>query len=265
MILEQIAAYKEQEVKELLASTNLPELKAQVASLAPTRDFRKALRQRGRVEVIAEIKRKSPSKGLLCPDFDHLKLARLYRDNGAATVSVLTDEKFFGGALAYLTQVRQEIELPLLRKDFIIHPVQLYQSRLAGADAVLLIAALLPGQELAMLFSLAREIGLQVLVEVHDEVELARAMAMRAEIIGINNRNLHTFETNLATTGRLLAAVNLKDTTIVSESGISTKEHLDYLRQFAINAVLVGESLVTAPDTGGKLLELVEGGGAIAS
>ncbi|GAB6157926.1 indole-3-glycerol phosphate synthase TrpC [Desulfotomaculum varum] len=233
----------------------------QIDRLPPTRDFQAAIRLPGCVSLIAEIKNASPVKGILNRDFDHLKLARIYTRYGAAAISVLTETVFFGGRLSYLAEVRQTSHLPLLRKDFIIEPLQLYQSRLAGADAVLLIAAVLSDDELRQLLNLAAWLNLQALVEVHTQAELRRALQAGATIIGINNRCLQTFVTDLNTTDRLLPLLNRPDITIVSASGISSWEHMQFLRHRGVHGALVGEALVTATDTGCKIKELLEGGG----
>lgn len=262
--MQTIIEHKRQEIQALIATANIRDMARQVSKLPPARDFKKSISSPGRVNLIAEIKKRSPSKGILCPDFDHCRLARIYTENGAVAISVLTDSRFFGGQLAYLEEVRQETELPLLRKDFIIDPVQLYQSRLAGADAVLLIAAVLSDEELSHLLALAGDLGLQVLTEVHTQEELMRVLQAGAEIIGINNRNLHTFETDLVTTRYLAGLINRPGITVVSESGIYSQAHMQFLSNLGVHAALVGEALVTAPDTGCKVRELAGGGGPLA-
>ncbi|WP_003543318.1 indole-3-glycerol phosphate synthase TrpC [Desulfotomaculum nigrificans] len=263
MILQRIVEHKKQEVRELLSQVNPAKLAREAAQLAPTRDFKGAINRKDKVALIAEIKKASPSKGILCPNFDHLELARIYRDNGAAAVSVLTDHRFFGGKLAYLTEVRQTIDLPVLRKDFIIDPVQIYQSRLAGADAVLLIAAILPGDQLRQLLNITRETGMQALVEVHNAVEVEQALKAGADLVGINNRDLNTFITDLATTGKLIDRLKRPALTVVSESGIKDYHQLEYLRSIGVHGALVGEALVTADDIGLKVRELTAGGDAV--
>ncbi len=260
MILDTILDRKRMEIQELLSRFDITETAREVAKLPPARDFKQAIHRAGGVALIAEIKKKSPSKGILCESFDHLRLARVYRDNGAAAVSVLTDAPFFGGRPEYLTEVRQEIDLPLLRKDFIIHPVQLYQSRLLGADAVLLIAAALSDAELVQLLGLSLELGLQALMEVHSEEELFRVVKANPTLIGINNRNLHTFQTDLNTTSRLMEHLIGSGITVVSESGIGNFEDIRRLKAMGVQAALVGEAIVTAPDIGFKVQELVKGG-----
>ncbi|ABO48800.1 indole-3-glycerol phosphate synthase [Desulforamulus reducens MI-1] len=261
MILEKIKEKKREEIRQLLLTANVAHMKKKILELPPARDFRKALYNQGQVSLIAEIKKASPSKGLLCPNFDHRQLAHIYQSNGAAALSVLTDENFFLGKLTYLEEIKQQSSLPLLRKDFILDPVQLYQSRLAGADAVLLIAGLLTPGELSQLFLLCREIGMQALVEVHTQEELQRVLTTDAKLIGINNRDLSTFQTNLATTAKLLEQVQIEDITIVSESGIAQKEDIKFLKSLGVHGVLVGEALVTAQDIAKKVQEIVVAGG----
>ncbi|MDO7788497.1 indole-3-glycerol phosphate synthase TrpC [Desulforamulus aquiferis] len=262
MILDRIVEHKRQEVSELLSKIKIDDMVNKIGKLPPGRDFRGAISRPGQVGLIAEIKKSSPSKGLLCKDFDHRYLAKIYQNNGASAVSVLTDERFFEGRLEYLSEVHEEIGLPLLRKDFIIDPIQLYQSRIIGADAVLLIVAILSDDELADMLQIAGEIGLQALVEVHTAKELERALAAGANIIGINNRNLHTFDTDLAITSYLMGRYDLSGITVVSESGISNKRHMEFLKNIGVNAALVGEALVRAEDTGERVKELVQGGGS---
>lgn len=263
MILEKIVASKKEEVKVLLANLHYPEMVQEISKLPPTKDFQKALTVGARVSLIAEIKKASPSKGLLCPQFNPCQLVKDYCANGAAAVSVLTDKPFFGGSLEDLHLVRQTIDLPILRKDFFIDPIQLYESRLAGADAILLIAAILDDQQLCQMLEICRAIKLQALVEVHTEAELQRALASGASIIGINNRNLHTFSTDLATTARLRQLIP-PGITVISESGISNKKDVAVLETIDVHGMLVGESLVTASNPGRKIRELLGGGGSVA-
>lgn len=223
---------------------------------APRRDLARALKE-ARPAVIAEIKRASPSKGLLCPDFDPRRLARAYRRGGAAALSVITDEPFFQGSLEYLAAVRAEVDLPLLRKDFLLDPVQLEEARAFGADAVLLIVAALPPEELRELLLYARRLELSALVEVHDEEELETALSAGAQIIGINNRNLRTFEVSVETTLRLLPRIP-PGRVVVSESGLSDPETLKLLARAGATAFLIGEALVTAPDPETRLKTFTE-------
>ncbi len=213
---------------------------------APRRDFEGAIRRRG-LTLIAEVKRASPSRGLLCPDFDPVRLARAYVRGGAGAISVITDEPFFKGSLEYLAAVRAAVDLPLLRKDFILDPVQIEEARAFGADAVLLIVAALSPEDLRELLSYTRRLGLSALVEVHDEEELEVALSAGAPVIGINNRNLHTFEVSVETTFRLLKAVP-GDRPVVSESGLSGPEVLKRLAEAGVAGALIGEALVKSPD-----------------
>ncbi len=258
MILDDIVADKRKGLGRAKAETSLQELEVRIAQRTAPLDFAGALRGEG-VSIIAEVKKASPSKGLLCPDFDPLSLARAYAEGGAAAVSVLTEVNYFQGSLSHLSQIRELSGLegiPLLRKDFIFDPYQVYEARASGADAILLIAAVLEDRELESLIALARELGMQCLVEVHDDAELARVLRSSARIIGINNRDLRTFEVDINTTRRLRTLIP-PDRVVVSESGISRKEDIDKLREWVINAALIGEALVTADDVVARLRELL--------
>lgn len=212
----------------------------------PPRDFVAALR-RETVAIVAEVKKASPSKGLLVADFDPLAIALAYAEGGASAVSVLTNETHFQGHLGHLRQVSEAIEQPTLRKDFIIDPLQVYQARAAGASAVLLIVAALPDQSLARLLSLVEMLGMSALVEVHDLSELGRAIECGATLIGVNNRDLRSFQVDLATTERVARKLPL-GMTLVAESGIFTPDDVQRMANCGAHAVLVGESLVTAQD-----------------
>lgn len=230
------------------------ELRAAAADAAPTRGWITSLRLEGRVALIAEIKRRAPSTGALRGELDPAALAATYEAAGAAALSVLTDRDF-DGALADLERARASVSLPALRKDFLLDPVQLFQSRVAGADAVLLIVRALSDGQLADLLGLADELGLGVLVEVHDEQELRRALEAGAAVIGINNRDLKTLATRLDVTGRLVDAVP-KDRVLVSESGIEAPEQVRKLGERGVDAVLVGRALVSHDDPGALAREL---------
>ncbi len=257
MILDQIVAAKKEEVA--LAKTRIPEsvLRERLIT-SPTRSLAAALRGED-IRVIAEVKKASPSKGLLCPGFSPSRLAKSYEAGGAAAVSVLTDQKFFQGAPEDLTTVRQSCALPVLRKDFVIDPYQLYEARCLGADAVLLIVAILTDVQLNQYLAQAQDLGLECLVEVHDEAELFRAINAGAPVIGINNRDLRTFETTLETTYRLAPLIP-GDRVIVSESGINSATDIQLLAGSGVNAVLVGESIVKAEDPQAKVQELAAAG-----
>ncbi len=225
-----------------------------IEEVAPPRGFRQALIDFAGVALIAEAKKASPSKGVICPDFDPVRIAREYEAGGAQAISVLTDEKFFQGSLSYIPQVRQAVQLPVLRKDFIIHEAQITQARKFGADAVLLIAAILDKNRMADFLAQSRELGMDVLVEVHDEADLEKALAVDSPLIGINNRNLRDFSMDLETTFRLKKLIP-DSIPVVSESGIRTVEDIGRLAAAGVAAVLVGETLMRA---GGRELAVHE-------
>ena len=255
-ILDEIVAAKRIELAESKAQAPLAGLEAAAAGRPRPLNLSGALLGGG-VRLIAEVKKASPSRGLLMPGFDHLKLAKTYASNGAAAISCLTDLRF-QGELDHLRQIKEtgaSQRLPVVRKDFIFDPYQVIETRAAGADAMLLIVAILEPTQLRELLALAQSHWMQCLVEVHDEAELETAVDAGAEIIGINNRDLHTFTTDLAVTERLAPLVP-RGKQIVSESGIFTREHLRQLGRVRVNAALVGEALVTAPDIGDKVREL---------
>ncbi len=259
MILDKITEHKRLEVAKAKNRRSLASLQSGVGELEDQpRGFLRALHataDSGWTAVIAEVKKGSPSKGVIREDFDPLTIAETYQDNGATCLSVLTDEHFFMGSLQYLGTIREVVSLPLLRKDFICDPYQIYEARVAGADAILLIAAMLDAGQLAEYNALATELRLDVLLEVHDELELELALATGCELIGINNRSLKTFETNLATTERLLPLIPANHF-VVAESGITC--HADVLRLQTAGAkgFLVGEALMREDDIGAKLREL---------
>jgi indole-3-glycerol phosphate synthase len=259
MILQQILDYKRQEVAEALRRRSLAEVREQIA-LAPTpRGFSKALRRRAEVgtAIIAEVKKGSPSKGVIREDFDPVAIACAYQRGGATCLSVLTDRKFFLGDLAFLPRIAAAVSLPLLRKDFIVDPYQVYEARAFGADAILLIAAALDLSALQDYAALAAELGMDVLLEVHDEEELAMALQVPVELIGINNRNLKTFHTDLATTERLLPRIPA-DRLVVAESGINTRADIQRLSAAGAGAFLIGESLMREHDVEAKLRALLQ-------
>lgn len=263
MILERILEDTRRDLRARQERVPIDALREKLPDAPPARDFAAALRGRG-VRVIAEIKRASPSRGALNLDVQPAELALTYAEAGAAAISVLTEPHYFKGALEDLQQVRSSLDeagqaVPLLRKDFIIDPYQLLEARLAGADAVLLITAALPGEALHQLYYQALEIGLTPLVEVHDEEELQRALEVRPKVVGINNRNLRTFQVDLMTTFRLRPRIP-EDVVVVSESGIHSPADIRRLAESGVQAVLVGEALVTAPDPKAVLQELVEAG-----
>jgi indole-3-glycerol phosphate synthase len=251
-ILERIVAAKRAEIAE--AKKRFPGIEAKARAAAPVRDFIGALRAK-RPAVIAEIKRASPSKGLLRGDFDPAAIARSYEKGGAACMSVLTDREFFQGAQEHLSAARAACALPVLRKDFLIDPYQVFESRALGADCVLLIAACLDDAQMRELESLAQHAGMAVLVEVHDAKELERALKLETPLLGINNRNLRTFETRLETTLELLPRVP-RDRIVVTESGILSTTDVARMRAGGVHTFLVGEAFMRAVDPGAALKAL---------
>ena len=254
-ILDEILHWKRGENERCRAAAPLQAVQAESERAPAPRDFEAALRQPG-ISLIAEVKRASPSKGLLRPDLDPGALAREYELGGAAAVSVLTDEHFFQGSLDHLRAVRQNVNLPVLRKDFILDPYQVYQARAAGADAILLIVAALSGDALQSLHRLAAELSMAVLIEVRTAAELTRALKVGPRIVGINNRDLHTFGVDLETTARLRPLVPA-EVTLVSESGVHCRADVARLESFGADAILVGEALVRAQNVGVKIRELM--------
>jgi len=263
MILDQILRTKAEEVAAIRAAQPLAALADSARQAPPARGFAKALAAGPGVSVIAEVKKASPSKGLIRPDFDPVAIARAYEEAGAACLSVLTDEPYFQGALSYLGAIRQAVGLPLLRKDFLIDEVQVYEARSAGADAILLIVAAFHGDcahgrtpaDMHRLAHLAAELGMDVLTEVHSAEELTIALQSGARLIGVNNRDLRTFHTSLDVTFGLAPRIPA-DRLLVSESGIATHDDLRRLEQAGAKAVLVGESLMRQQDVGLALRRL---------
>jgi indole-3-glycerol phosphate synthase len=251
--LDQIVATTRTALDARRAATSLADFQARIAGLPPTRGFARALRQAPkRPAVIAEIKQASPSGGLLRPDLDPLDVARTYEAAGASCLSVLTEEAHFQGHLGRLAEVRGVVSLPLLQKDFLVDPYQVYEARAAGADAILLIAAILDDAMLAELAALAAALGLDALLEVHDEAELERAVRVKTPMLGINNRNLATYVIDLATTGRLISVLGDRrgDRLLVGESGVRTHDDVRRLVDAGADAVLVGEAMMRQPDLG---------------
>lgn len=259
--LDEIVTHKREEVRRRLRAEPLERVQARAACAPQPCDLAIALRAAPDVALIAEVKRASPSKGLLCPDFDPVRLATTYAVNGATAISVLTDEAFFQGSLADLTAVRRAVDgaVPVLRKDFIIHPYQVYEARAAEADALLLIAGILVDEELTGLLALTRSLGMTALVEVHDRGELERVLPLAPRVVGVNNRNLHDFTVNLDTCLSLRPLVP-DSICMVAESGIHSPADVKRLAAAGIGAMLVGEALVTAPDAGAKVREVIRGG-----
>ena len=257
-ILNKIVAVKREEVALALGRKSLAAVRADAESRVLTRDFEAALRTKvagGGSAVIAEIKKASPSKGVLREDFVPADIAQSYAEHGAACLSVLTDVQFFQGSVDFLKQARASCQLPVLRKDFMVDAYQVYESRAMGADAVLLIAACLDDAQMKDLEAIARGLYMAVLVEVHDADELERALALKTPLIGVNNRNLRTFETSLGTTLALLDKIP-KDRLLVTESGIQTREDVLRMRAAGVNAFLVGEAFMRAEEPGEALAAL---------
>jgi indole-3-glycerol phosphate synthase len=253
-ILEKIVGAKREAVKLAKRQTPLAVLKGRIAQQKPL-NFAEALRGNG-IKLIAEVKKASPSKGVLCPDFKPVELAQTYAENGAAAISVLTEEKHFMGKLEYLQAIEEKVNIPLLRKDFIFDAYQIYESAACGADAILLIAALLEKETLEEFLKLAGSLKLSCLVEVHNEDELFKALLAGADIIGINNRDLNTFKVDTNTTRRLRMLIPAENI-VVSESGINSRDDMKKMKECKVNAVLVGEALVTAKDIPAKMKELL--------
>jgi len=264
-ILEKIVWEKDREIAASRDRVSLDQLKRQVAELPPPRDFVAALRASCRKPaVIAEVKKASPSKGVIRADFDPVAIARGYAAGGASCLSVLTDKTFFQGGFDVLVAVREAVDLPLLCKEFILSPYQLYQARAAGADAALLIAAILEDADLGYLLKVARSLGLAALVEVHDAQEMERVLRLEGvPMIGINNRDLSTFHTDLATTERITAdygqRIRASKTLLVSESGLANRDDLDRVLSAGADAVLVGEALMRQADVSAALEVLIGG------
>lgn len=257
-ILQTILDQKRRELAERLARCPMTEMRARAAAADAPRGFINALHRRVAARqsaVIAEVKKASPSKGVLRADFDPAAIASSYRRHGAACLSVLTDEKYFQGADEYLVQARDASDLPVLRKDFVIDAYQIVESRALGADCILLIVAALSDSQLRHLYGVATELGMDVLVEVHNRGELERALVLDPPMIGINNRNLRTFKTNLTTTSDLLSVIP-GDTLVVTESGIHTRDDVKRMHEHDVFAFLVGEAFMRAPDPGEELARL---------
>jgi len=253
-ILDKIVAAKKEEVKLAKSITPLASLKERMGDRIP-RDFVGAVRGKG-LKLIAEVKKASPSKGILVANFKPLALAQNYEANGAAAISVLTEVKYFQGSLSHLLMISEIVNVPLLRKDFIFDEYQVFESAAFGADAILLITAILSAEQLKELLEVADTLNLACLVEVHNEEELTKALLAGAKIIGINNRDLNTFKTDTNTTRRLRMLIP-EDTIVVSESGINSKEDIKIMKECKVDAVLVGEALVTAKDIPAKMKELM--------
>ncbi|MBI3040825.1 MAG: indole-3-glycerol phosphate synthase TrpC [Chloroflexi bacterium] len=258
MILDRIVADNLEELAVRKRRLPLAELERMALAQPPPLDFASALRG-DRIQLIAEIKKASPSKGIIRADFNPVAIARTYAGNGASAISVLTESRHFQGSLNYLKDIREALgdkQLPLLRKDFLFEPYQIYEARAYGADSLLLIVAMLPAAKLAELLELSHQLKMSCLVEVHNEAELEIALTSRARIIGINNRDLNTFNVDITTTERLRPLIPA-DRIVVSESGIKRRHDMVKLRQWRVDAVLIGESLMAAANIAAKMKELL--------
>lgn len=255
MIVDDIVRDKRADLQRAKAAVSLTDLQQRTLFRAPRRPLRVALEARHRA-IIAEVKKASPSKGIIRADFDPLWIAGRYAESGAAAISVLTEERYFQGSLESLAAIRQRVSVPLLRKDFLFDPYQLYEARAFGADAVLLIVAILSDTLLQELLWLAEELNLSPLVEIHDRVELERAVRGGARLLGINNRDLRTFHTTLATTEELLPSVP-SDAFVIAESGIETATDIERLERLGVGAFLIGEAFMRAVDPGARLTEFL--------
>lgn len=255
MILDEIVDYKTKKIEEEKKIISIDEILSKLDNCSKTRDFEKAMADKKELNIIAEVKKASPSKGIIKEAFDPIYIAKEYEKNNVSAVSVLTEDKFFKGNNEYLSEIKKITSVPILRKDFIIDSYQIYQSKLLGADAILLIAAILSKDKLIKFQNIAREIELDCLVEVHDETELDMVLNTETKIIGINNRDLKTFKTDIKTTEKLIKLVP-KDKIIISESGINTRNDIKFLEGLEVNGVLIGESLMRSKYINEKLDEL---------
>ncbi len=254
--LKEIILKKKERI--LLAKQNFPEedLKAKIADLPPARPFIEAINKPRVISLIAEIKQASPSRGIIRQNFDLKEIANIYKEAGAQALSVLTEEDYFLGNITYLNEVKGAVNLPMLRKDFIFEPYQIYESRFFGADAILLIADLLSKDKLTELMRLADSLGLDYLVEVHTEKELKKVLSLKAPLVGINNRDLHTLEVDLKTTERLFTLIP-RDRVVVVESGLKTHQDILFLKVLGVNAVLIGGAFLDAADIRRKVQEVM--------
>ncbi len=258
-ILSKVLDYKKLEIAELKKRFSRSELETLAAEASPPRDFSSSLLRGVQPRIIAEIKKASPSKGVIAENFDPVLTAKQYQQNGAAALSVLTDENFFQGSLSNMQKAKREVSVPVLRKDFLVDPHQIYESRAHGADAVLLIVAAMEStSRLSELLSVSRSLGMEPLVEVHKESEVEMALDAQSLVIGINNRDLESFEVDLSVSKRLAPLIN-KDKVIVSESGITSSSEMVVLSEYGINAFLVGEGLMMSSNPGKALSAIIQG------
>jgi len=256
MILSKIIEEKRREIDKAERRLSLNDIKKEAESLYIRSAFKKNISRKGHINLIAEIKKSSPSKGIIRPSFDPVKIALTYQAAGAGAVSVLTDERFFDGKLEYLRKIKERVTIPILRKDFVIDEYQVYESAVNGADAILLIAHILTREELKRYLDITKTLGMDALVEVHNEEEVEKTLSINAPIIGINNRDLTTFSVDISVTQRLTRL--LPDTkVIVSESGITSYEEVMFLKSLGVNAVLIGETFMRTENIGEKVRELM--------
>jgi indole-3-glycerol phosphate synthase len=257
MILSRIIEEKRKVVEEAKRIKPQEELMREIKSLSVKSSFKKNISRPHHINLIAEIKKASPSKGILRGDFNPVKIAITYQANGASAISIITDERFFEGKLEYIPKVRENISIPILRKDFFIDEYQIYETVASGAEAILLIPEILSIAEMTKFHNIATSLGLDCLVEVHNEEDIEKALAADASIIGINNRDLHTFKVDLAVTHRLKRLIP-QNKIVVSESGIKRYEDIMFLKSIGVNAVLIGEAFMEADDIGAKMRELMK-------
>ncbi len=258
-MLTKILEHKKHEIAELKKRATADEIRARAEGASPAEDFVSALLSGGKPAIIAEVKKASPSKGVIAADFDPVLTGRQYQQCGAAAVSVLTDGEFFKGSLNYLSAVKEEISIPVLRKDFLIDPFQIYESRAAGADTVLLIVAAMESKsQLSDLLELSRSLGMEPLVEVHKESEVETALKAESVVIGINNRDLNSFEVDLSVSTRLAPMID-KDKVTVSESGISSSNDMRFLAEYGVDAFLIGEKFMRSSNPGKSLSDMIDG------
>ena len=257
-ILDEIMTFHRENLPKIMREVPLADLRALATVAPPPLDFYAALKKPG-VSLIAECKKASPSKGLMVPNYDPVKLATAYAKAGASAISVLTDGRHFQGSLADLRDVKEAVKVPVLRKDFIFHPYQIYEARAAGADALLLITAVLSDGDLKELLALTHRLGMNALIEVHSAEELARVLPLQPRIVGVNNRNLQTFEVDFANTARLREQIS-PEVVVVGESGLKTAADVQAMAQIGVDAILVGETLVKSKDVYKKAAEFVRAG-----
>ncbi|MGI9534464.1 MAG: indole-3-glycerol phosphate synthase TrpC [Thermodesulfobacteriota bacterium] len=257
MILDDIIEHKKSELLQTIKLKPIREIEEEIKEISHPKDFYRLAANFDGLKIISEVKKASPSKGLICKDFDPVKIAKSYENNGAFAISVLTDKKFFDGQLDYLSGIRKEVDIPLLRKDFTIDPYQIYEARLYGADIILLIASVLEISQITEYLDISHSLGMNAIVEVHNKIELDMAIGAGSRIIGINNRDLKTFEVSLSTTENLIEFIP-DHIHVISESGISDPLDIRKLIKLGISTFLIGETFMSSTDPGGKLGEFIK-------